>query len=192
MAMKDTPHFFAKDRPTWRTWLQNHHDTETAVWLVHDKGKNRTLKWEDIVQEALCFGWIDSTAGKVSETQSKIYVSRRKPKSVWSKINKAHVERLIASGDMTPAGLEAIMVAKANGAWDALSLSDAMELPEELIGLFETDTITRQHFESFSDSAKKQILSWIYSAKRDETRSLRIQKTAEMAKRGLRANYDRE
>ncbi|MEO5499304.1 MAG: YdeI/OmpD-associated family protein [Candidatus Saccharimonadales bacterium] len=190
--MKDVPHFYAKDRTAWRTWLEEHHDTETAVWLVHDKGKNRTFKWEDIVQEALCFGWIDSTAGKVSDTQSKIYVSRRKPKSVWSKINKAHVERLIASGEMTLTGLKVIEVAKGNGSWDALNRSDALELPEELVALLMADATAQQHFQSFSDSAKKQILSWVYSAKRDETKSSRIQKTVEMARRGLRANYDQE
>jgi uncharacterized protein YdeI (YjbR/CyaY-like superfamily) len=79
--------FYAKNRAAWRGWLQRNHDTQQAVWLIYDKGAHRTLSWEDIVQEALCFGWIDSKPGKVSETQSKLYVSRRKSKSVWSKNN---------------------------------------------------------------------------------------------------------
>ncbi|MDQ4044741.1 MAG: hypothetical protein M3173_04735 [Chloroflexota bacterium] len=80
--------FYAKDRAAWREWLENHRATERAVWLICDKGPNRSMSWEDIVQEALCFGWIDSKPGKVSDTQSKINVSKRKPTSAWSKINK--------------------------------------------------------------------------------------------------------
>lgn len=102
--MDDVAHFYAKDRKSWRAWLEKNHEKENAVWLVSDKGPHRTLSWQDIVQEALCFGWIDGRARKVSETRSKIYVSKHKPKSIWSKINKQSVEKLIEENLMQPAG----------------------------------------------------------------------------------------
>lgn len=190
--MENAPHFYAVDRVAWRQWLEQHHTTETGVWLVYDKGKNRKLKWEDIVQEALCFGWIDSRPGKISETQSKIYVSRRKPKSVWSKINKQHIENLQAAGLMMPAGLEAVKVGKQNGSWDALNRSDNLELPTELAEGLAQNPVALKNFNSFSVSSRKMILSWIYEAKRDETFQKRVEQTIRMAQKNLRANHDRD
>jgi len=186
------PEFYAKDRTAWRRWLELNHDKEQAVWLVFDKGPNRTLAWEDIVQEALCFGWIDSKPGKVSETQSKIYVSRRKPKSVWSKINKAHVKKLMELGLMSPAGQAVIDEAKANGSWDALNKSDNLEMPTDLVDLLEQNIKAKNHFQNFTSSSKKIILEWIYSAKTDLTRKKRINQTVDLAKKGLKANHYRQ
>lgn len=182
--MKDAPEFYAKDRSIWRQWLMDNHDTQTGVWLVFDKGPGRNLHWPEVVQEALCFGWIDGRAGSVSETQSKIYVSKRKPKGVWSKINKAHVEKLIADELMTPAGLAAIERAKENGSWDALNNSDDMIFPAELNIEFEKYPTARSNFEAFAPSSKRMILQWIYDAKTDATRNTRVIKTVESAERG--------
>ena len=182
--MKDAPEFYAVDRASWRQWLADHHDSETGVWLVFDKGPGRKLHWPDVVQEALCFGWIDGRAGKVSDTQSKIYVSKRKPKGNWSKINKAHVENLIANGLMLPAGLAAIAQAKENGAWDALNNSDNLVYPAELEAAFEKQPRARTNFEAFAPSSKRLILQWIYDAKTDVTRNNRVSQTVESAERG--------
>lgn len=182
--MKDTAEFYAKDRAAWRQWLASNHDTQTAVWLVYDKGAGRQLTWQDIVQESLCFGWIDGRAGKVSETQSKIYVSKRKPTSRWSKINKEHVERLIANGQMMPAGLAAITRAKENGAWDVLNNSDNLVFPPELEEKLKENPVAGKNFDSFSPSQKRLILQWIYDAKTDATRNSRIAQTIESAERG--------
>jgi len=184
--------FYAKDRTAWRNWLKQNHDKEKAVWLVFDKGPKRTLAWEDIVQEALCFGWIDSKPGKVSETQSKIYVSHRKPKSVWSRINKAHVEKLVHSGLMTSAGQKVIDEAKANGSWDALNKSDKLEMPPDLVDLLKKNITAQNNFESFSPSSKRIILEWIYAAKTEATRRNRITQTVELAAQGLKANHYRQ
>lgn len=184
--MDEAPHFYAKDRKSWRTWLTTHHEKESAVWLVFDKGIDRTMAWQDIVQEALCFGWIDSRPGKVSETQSKIYVSKRKPKSVWSKINKQHVETLIQNGLMQPAGLKAIDIAKNNGSWNALDLSDNLVYPAELKELFDRNTIAKTNFESFPVGTRKNTLQWIYDAKTEATRRRRIIQVLEAAVENIR------
>ena len=174
--MDKVPHYYAKDRASWRKWLKINHLKKSSVWLVFDKGKNRTMSWEDIVQEALCFGWIDSRPGKVSETQSKIYVSKRKPKSVWSKIYKQHIEFLIEKGLMQPAGIQAIEIAKNNGSWNALDLSDNLIYPPQLEILFEQNTIAKNNFENFPKGSKRNTLQWIYDAKTEATKVDRINK----------------
>lgn len=186
--MTDVLDFYAKDRAAWRSWLEKHHDTERAVWLIYDKGSNRALPWEAIVQEALCFGWIDSKSQRLSDTQTRIYISRRNPKSGWSKINKAHVEYLIANKLMRPAGQQAIDTAKQNGAWDSLTKIENMVMPKDLTAALAKNKQAKAHFDAFSDASKKMILFWIYSAKREETRANRIAKTVELAAQNIKAN----
>lgn len=184
--MDNIAHFYAKDRKSWRRWLEKNHKHETAVWLVFDKGKDRTMSWEDIVQEALCFGWIDSRPGKVSESQSKIYISKRKPKSVWSRINKQHVQKLTETGLMQPAGLHAIEVAKSNGSWNALDLSDNLIYPTGLTELFKKNPDAKIHFENFPVGARRNTLQWIYDAKTEDTKNNRINQVVESAKKNIR------
>ncbi len=184
--MENISHFYAKDRKSWHEWLKNNHDKENAIWLVFDKGKDRTMSWQDIVEEALCYGWIDSRPGKVSETQSKLYVSRRKPKSVWSKINKQNVEKLIKEGRMQLAGLKVIEVAKQNGSWNALDLSDNLVYPTKLVDLFAKDSASKANFEGFPVGTRRNILQWIYDAKTEETKLNRINQTYVAAKENVR------
>lgn len=179
--MDKAAHYYAKDRASWRSWLLKNHKNKDSVWLVFDKGKNRNMLWEDIVQEALCFGWIDSRPGKVSETQSKIYVSKRKPKSVWSKINKQHIATLTEKGLMQPAGIEAVEVAKNNGAWNALDLSDNLIYPTELERLLQQNTTAKTNFEKFPKGSRRNSLQWIYDAKTETTKQERINKVFEAA-----------
>lgn len=186
--MDSVEHFYAKDRASWRRWLERNHENKSAVWLVFDKGPQRTMSWGDIVDEALCYGWIDSKPGKVSDTQSKLYVSKRKPKSVWSKINKAKVEELIQNNRMHASGLRAIATAKENGSWDALNNSDNLIVPEEMMQLFELHPIAKKNFASFTDSQRRTILEWIYGAKQDTTRKLRIEKAVARAEQNLKAH----
>lgn len=186
MTMDTAPHFYASSRKQWREWLKENHENENAVWLVYDKGERRTMSWQDIVEEALCFGWIDSRPSKVSDIQSKIYVSKRKPKSVWSKINKAHVARLVDQGLMMPAGLESIAIAKKNGSWNALDLSDNLIYPEELKDLLATDQTAKKNFENFPVGAQKNTLQWIYDAKTETTKTKRILQVFEASKKNVR------
>lgn len=185
--MQDIPEFYVADRRAWRSWLVENHATGRAVWLIYDKGAHRKLSWQDIVQESLCFGWIDGRAGKVSETQSKLYVSRRSPKSVWSKINKEHVAWLTAEGLMTPAGQAVIDEAKRNGTWDALNKSDALEIPDDLAEQFAAHTAAGDNFQRFSNSSKRMILAWIYEAKRTETRAKRVAETVRLAEQNIKS-----
>ena len=184
--MDNVEHFYAPNRENWHKWLDENHDTESAIWLVFDKGKNRTMSWQDIVEEALCYGWIDSRPGKVSDTQSKLYITKRKPKSVWSKINKLSAERLIKEGRMQPAGMASVDVAKRNGSWNALELSDNLIIPSELSLLFNSNKTAKNNFDSFPVGTRKNTLQWIYDAKTEPTRLRRIEQTFEAAKLNTR------
>jgi uncharacterized protein YdeI (YjbR/CyaY-like superfamily) len=190
--MINAKEFYAPDRGAWRAWLAANHATEQSVWLVYDKDAGRALTYEAIVEEALCFGWIDSVSGKVSETQRKLYISRRKPQSAWAKSNKERVERLRALGLMTPAGERAIAAAQANGAWSRLDASDRLELPPELVRQLEADPTAKAFFESMSPSSQRIILEWIYAARTEVTQLKRITETVALATRGIKAHHQRQ
>ncbi len=165
------------DRASLRNWLKQNYDKEKSIWLVFDKAsKGGKLSYDDIVEEALCFGWIDSTAGKHSEGKTKIYLSQRKPNSVWAISNKERVEKLISSGLMQEPGLNAVQVAKENGSWNALNDVDNMKIPEELSQALKKNKKAAKFFETLSVSMRKQILYNIYSAKQTETREKRAEK----------------
>jgi uncharacterized protein YdeI (YjbR/CyaY-like superfamily) len=190
--MSDAPTFYAKDRQAWREWLEVHHGSEQSVWLIYDKGPNRPLPYDAIVEEALCFGWIDSRPGTVSATQAKLYVSRRTPKGAWSKANKDRISRLRAQGLMTQAGEHAVARAQANGSWDHLETSDRFELPRELVEQLDADAPAKAFFEALPPSSHRIILEWIYSAKTDETRLKRITETVHLAAQGIKAHHYRQ
>ena len=184
----DLHEIWATDRATWRAWLAEHHDREVGVWLFYWKkasGK-ASMDWSDAVDEALCFGWIDSTRKTVDEHSFKQYFAPRKPKSNWSKINKEKVERLIAEGRMAPAGLAAIALAKANGSWSNLDNVEAMVVPDDLIAAIDAMPGASDYFDSLSRMKLWEILYWINGAKRESTRADRIRQVAEAAAQGKR------
>jgi len=172
-----------KDRPAWRRWLLRHHDRDGGVWLVlHKKGsQSGTFSYEDAVLEALCFGWIDSTGNRLDDERFKVWFAPRKPKGVWSAINKERVARLAEDGLMQPAGLAAIELAKANGSWVALDRSDALVMPDDLADALEANADAARHFQAFPPSTKKQIYFWIENAKRPATRAKRVTETVAQA-----------
>jgi uncharacterized protein YdeI (YjbR/CyaY-like superfamily) len=181
------------DRAAWRRWLSSHHRRGTAVWLViHKKGsRSGSLAYEDAVLEALCFGWIDSKANSLDDERYRLWMTPRKPKSMWSAVNKRRIESLLAAGLITKAGLAVIEAAKADGSWNALDRSDALEVPDDLVEALEQHPGSRANWDGFPPSARKQILWWIYSAKREETRARRVEETASLAARNERANQPR-
>jgi len=140
----------------------------------------------------LCFGWIDSLPRKFDGERSKLLFTPRKLKSVWSKPNKLRIEKLLASGLMTETGLAKIEAAKRDGSWNALDASDNLEIPEALTKAFEMNKNAAQNFFAFSDSVRRGILSWIWSAKREETQKARIEKTVSMAEHNRKANFDKD
>lgn len=170
-------------RAEWRDWLELHHDRCPGVWVVQWRTATgrRRLEYEELVEEAVCFGWIDSMAKKLDDERSMITMTPRRPTSVWSRSNKDRVERLIVEDRMTEAGLRAVEVAKRNGSWEALDDVDAMILPDDLVAALATDERARRHFEGFTPSRTRMILYWIKSAKRAETRARRIAETVRLA-----------
>ena len=186
--------FHPLNRQEWRDWLTENYDKSNGVWFVYFKkhtGKPR-VSYEEAVEEALCFGWIDSVARSFDEDRSRILFTPRKPKSVWSKPNKTRVERLIKSGAMTEIGLAKIEAAKKDGSWDALNASDNLEIAADLQKAFDADKQAEKNFHAFTNGVKKVILSWVNSAKRAETRAARIAKLVALAAKNKRVNFDRE
>ena len=188
-ALDDAPHVHADDRATWRAWLEANHGTAGGAWLVTWRARsNRSgLDYEAAVEEALCFGWVDSTGGRVDDERGKLYFAPRKPRSVWAATNKARVERLIADGRMAPAGLAAIERAKANGSWEVLDGVERLEVPADLAAAFAAHPPAAENFATFPPSARKMHLGWVATALKPETRAARIAKIAEAAARNERA-----
>ncbi len=183
-------HFHAMSRADWRAWLTDHHTQLGGIWLVRYKkavGKP-TLTYHDIVQEALCFGWIDSLPRKLDAERTMLYVAPRKPGSGWSRVNKAHIERMVAQGLMTPAGQAKIDAAQADGSWTALDAIENLEVPDDLAAAFDGYPGAAAYWDAFPRSVKRGILEWIASAKRPPTRAKRIDETARLAQQGERAN----
>ena len=178
------------DRAAWRLWLSRHHTADAGVWLtVHKKGSTSgSLSYEEAVREALCFGWIDSTAYRLDDERYLLWMAPRKPRSGWSAVNKGRIESLLADGLITDAGLAVIEAAKADGSWQALDRSDPLEVPDDLQEAFARHACSRASWDGFPPGVRKQILEWIYSAKREETRAGRVEETASLAAKGERAH----
>ena len=167
---------YAADRAAWRSWLETHGETSVAVWLVYYKKTSGqpSISWNEAVEEALCFGWIDSKAKPIDDQRYMQYFSPRRATSVWSAINKASVERLAADGLMHESGLRAIERAQANGSWSALDAVDALVIPDDLAAAFAAAPGTRDRFDRLSRTNRRIILQRIATAKRPETRARRI------------------
>jgi uncharacterized protein YdeI (YjbR/CyaY-like superfamily) len=179
-----------KNRAAWRQWLEEHHTQAQGVWLVSYKkatGKPR-VEYEASVEEALCFGWIDSKVNKLDEERSMLWFAPRKAKTGWSRPNQQRVERLLVSGLMHLAGLAKVEQAKADGSWNWLDAVEELEVPEDLRAALASYPCAVMHFEAFPRSVKRGILEWIQIAKKPETRAHRIHETARLAHENLRAN----
>lgn len=186
--MKTNKTFCPKNQQDWRKWLEDNHQKEDAIWLVYFKKNSPkyNLNWSQAVDQALCFGWIDSLANAIDDDKYKQYFSKRNPKSIWSKVNKDKVKLLIEKSLMTEAGLKAIDIGKANGSWTFLDQVDALIVPEDLEQAFANYKGSKAFYDSLSNSIKKQLLYWVISAKRKETRAKRILEIAENASNGLK------
>jgi uncharacterized protein YdeI (YjbR/CyaY-like superfamily) len=188
-VLDDAPHVHADDRATWRVWLEANHATARGAWLVTWRPRSGRvgLDYEAAIEEALCFGWVDSTGGRVDDERGKLYFAPRKPRSVWAASNKARVERLISAGRMAAAGLAAIERAKANGSWEILDAVERLEVPEDLTAALEARPPAAVNFAAFPASARKMLLGWIALARRPETRAARVTEIADAAARNERA-----
>ena len=167
--------FEPADRAAWRNWLDRNHGSGTGVWLVFRKGADRQLTYEAAVEEALCFGWIDSVLNPLDEHRYMQLFTPRKFKSGWSHLNKQRVAKLLAAGLIAPAGLEKIAAAKRDGSWKSLDAVESLKMPQDFKNALEANAEARQNYDAFSPGAKKRYLHWINNAKRADTRARRVQ-----------------
>ena len=171
-------------RSAWRMWLATNHEAARGVWVVTWKqGAGRVgPSYEDIVEEALCFGWVDSRRQKVDADRSALLCTPRKPRSAWAATNKARIVRLIAEKKMQPSGIAAIEEAKRNGTWDATPRIDPAELPDDLARALSKNATAQKHWDAFPPSVRKQFIGWVVTAVKPETRMRRIERTVGQAK----------
>lgn len=175
-------------RQEWRQWLSENHEVKQAVWLIYFKKNSSkpSFPWSEAVDEALCFGWIDSVRKSIDHETFIQFFSKRKPKSVWSKINKEKVQRLIDEGQMSHAGFQTIEIAKQNGSWIILDQVEELIIPKDLEKEFKTKKGSKDFFLSLSKSVRKAILQWLVMAKQPATRQKRIIEIAELASQKLK------
>lgn len=180
--------YHAETRAQWRRWLEVHHDTAKGVWLCSWRtatGRPR-CPYPEQVEEALCFGWIDSTAQVLDEHRGLQLMTPRKPKSTWTRLNRQRVADLEAAGLMTEAGRRAVAVAQANGWWTILDPVEDLIEPPELTAALDADPVARAHWDRYPPSVRKQFLWSIVSAARPDTRSRRVAAVVQRAAAGER------
>jgi uncharacterized protein YdeI (YjbR/CyaY-like superfamily) len=174
----------------WRAWLHNNYNTSQAVWLIiYRKGGNTpSVQYPEAVDEALCYGWIDSVPNKRDDNSYYQYFTPRKPKSNWSAVNKKKVATLSQQGKMHEAGLAMIALAKQTGTWTALDNVDALKEPDDMMSAFKKNETALKYWNNFAPSTRRGILEWILNAKGADTRAKRINTTIELAAQNIKAN----
>lgn len=183
--------FYAPTIQDWRDWLEQHGETATSVRLIVYSAKSGvpSAAWKDVIEHALCYGWVDSKAVKRDADSVYLIFSPRNPKSTWGKKNRARAEDMIARGLMRPPGQRLIDIAKERGTWDFLAEAQDGVIPDDLQQLFNRHPAARRNFEGFPPSSQTLILSWIATAKRPETRQRRVEETVRLANQNRRANH---
>jgi len=174
-----------------RNWLEANQTRTEGIWLVIFKKHvpDKYVPWQAVVEEALCYGWIDSRTRRVDEDRTMYLLSPRRPGSPWSRRNKQTVEKLLAEGRMQPPGQALIEQAKQDGSWTIYDEIEELVIPDDLAAALAENEEAARHFRAFSHPSKKNILWWIKCAKRPETRRKRIAETVELAQHGLRADH---
>ncbi len=191
--MDDPGGLLFENRRKWREWLEKNHDASKEVWLIQYKkhtGK-AGMSYEEALEEALCFGWIDSRSRRLDEERFLLRFTARKPDSLWSRVNKEKAESMIAAGRMTPAGFARIEEAKGNGRWDSAYTSrDPVELPDDLEAALKQNEEAWRNFNRFAYSYQTQYSYWVLSAKREETRKRRIAEVVRRSAENKRSGVD--
>jgi len=184
--LPDLKQFQPKSRQAWREWLKKHHATSTGVWLVYAKKHTKipSLTYNDAVEEALCFGWIDSLIHPIDDSFYRQVFTPRKAKSLWSALNRTRVKRLIEAGLMTAAGLALITLAKQSGTWKGHAPSETLTLPPELRKAIEANPSAKKNWPTYTESQRKMFLYSVHGAKRPETRAKRVARVIEIVSSG--------
>jgi uncharacterized protein YdeI (YjbR/CyaY-like superfamily) len=170
-------------RAAWRAWLERHHESAKGVWLVSRRTSTGgpRIDYDAIVEEALCFGWIDGHQKPLDDERIMNLLTPRKRGSTWASSNKRRVAKLEAGGLMAPAGHRVVEAAKADGSWSRYDSAEALEIPLDLAAALAASAVASDNFAAFSDAAKRAILRWLIDAKRPETRAKRIAETVRLA-----------
>ncbi len=175
---------YIRNRNEWRKWLEKNHDKEKEIWLVFYKkhmGK-AWLSYEDAVEEALCFGWIDGKLKRIDDEKHLIRFSPRKKNSVWSEINRKKAEKMIREGKMTEAGLAKIEEAKRSGKWFSTYTSKKRPtIPPDLKKALKGDKKAWENFHNFTNTYQLAYIHWVESARREETRKKLIEEVVKRA-----------
>jgi uncharacterized protein YdeI (YjbR/CyaY-like superfamily) len=191
MEYRGRPLIHPETIAAWRQWLTKHHADTDGVWLAGWKRASGKipLDYGLIVEEALCFGWIDGLVNTLEDGRQAQLLTPRRRGSAWSSSNKERVERLVADGRMTDAGMRVIEVAKADGSWSMQDAAEALIEPDELKVALDANREARRNWDAFPKSPRRALIWWVMSAKRDETRERRVRTVVEEAAQGRRANY---
>ncbi|HNP33485.1 MAG TPA: YdeI/OmpD-associated family protein [Flavobacterium sp.] len=187
--MEEKELLYFKNAQEWREWLHNNHHSSKGVHLIFykvDSGKE-SMRWEEAVQVAICYGWIDSTVRKLDDERRRQMFTPRKDKSVWSKLNKTYIDRLIAENLMHESGLAKIEIAKKNGSWESLDAVENLEMPKDLKAAFAKNKTALNNYNSFSPSYRKSYLYWLNQAKREETRIARIMQIISLCEQNIKS-----
>jgi len=184
--MNEKPTLYFKNDAEWRAWLHENHNTHKGVYLIFYKVAHEaeSMRWEEAVKVAICYGWIDSTVKKLDEDRRIQMFTPRKDKSVWSKLNKSYIEELTAKNLMHESGLKKIETAKKNGSWESLDAVENLEIPEDLQIEFDKNFT---NFNNFSKSYRKNYLYWLNQAKKPETRKTRIAQIIDLCSRNCKS-----
>ncbi|WP_298311795.1 YdeI family protein [uncultured Aquimarina sp.] len=186
--MKTKPELYFKNDKEWRHWLNKNHTISDGVYLIFYKveSKQPSMRWEEAVKVALCYGWIDSTVKRLDEERRRQYFCPRKPKSVWSKLNKTYIIDLIRDDLMHQSGLDIIEIAKKNNSWTALDNVENGIIPQDLKKAFNSNSEAFTNYKNFSPSYRKSYLYWLNQAKRRETRDKRILEIIRLCKANIK------
>lgn len=190
MEHKGTKTFYAESKTAWRNWLIENHQQESKLWLIIYKKDSGipSITYDQAVDEALCFGWVDSSINKRDDESFYQYFAKRNPKSNWSKVNKLKIEKLISEGLMAEAGLKMVELAQQNGTWTALDDVENLISPSDLQEALDQNPLAHEYFNLFPRSVKRGILEWLMNAKQLKTRTKRINEIVSKAERNERAN----
>jgi uncharacterized protein YdeI (YjbR/CyaY-like superfamily) len=185
----DFPIYHPANLAAWRAWLAVNCDAARGVWVASwRKGRGRDpIAYEDLVEEAICFGWIDSTVNILDDERGLQLMTPRKPKSAWTRLNRQRAATLEAQGRMADTGRRAVEAARANGWWTIYDSVEDLVEPDDLVRALDASPTARTAWDGFPPSARKQMLWWVVSAGRPETRTSRIAKIVAEAEHGRRA-----
>ena len=189
--MEDKEIHYFKNTIEWRAWLHENHNVSKGICLILYKVSSpfESMRWEEAVQVAICYGWIDSTAKRIDEHKRKQVFTPRKDKSVWSKVNKNHIEKLLKENLIHESGLKTIEIAKQNGSWASLDNVEDLIIPCDLNLAFKNNNLAFANYKNFSPSYRKSYLYWLNQAKREETRNNRITEIINLCEQNKKSRF---